>query len=280
MPSVSRVRVQSTSSSPIGQIQMWGHFRGVRYPTRRPLRVLGSYAVVYVLAGSGRYRDADGRSAELHAGDLLTVFPDVPHIYGPTEGTTWTEIFLVFSGPVFDLWRRTALLPETALVRHLEPIDTWAAAFDSVLGAAPPSGSEDALVSVCRLQSLLAEAFASSTAEVSASEQRWLARAIALLDADPRREVALEDVAGQLSISYDGFRKRFRRLAGVSPARYRTARAIDRACELMAQGRLTNREIAATLGFCDEAHFSHRFKEITGTTARSFRASMPVRRPT
>lgn len=50
--------------------------------------------------------------------------------------------------------------------------------------------------------------------------------------------------------------------------KYRLIRRIDRACELMQQGRLTDRQIAECLGFCDEFYFSRRFKQNTGKSPR------------
>ena len=48
-----------------------------------------------------------------------------------------------------------------------------------------------------------------------------------------------------------------------------------RACELLADGELTGRQIAAALGFNDEFHFSRRFHQITGRTPSQFRAALP-----
>jgi AraC-like DNA-binding protein len=55
------------------------------------------------------------------------------------------------------------------------------------------------------------------------------------------------------------------------PARYRSARIIDRACELMQKGLNSNKLIAQELGFSDEHHFSRRFKAITGCPPSVFR---------
>jgi AraC-like DNA-binding protein/predicted GNAT family N-acyltransferase len=75
-------------------------------------------------------------------------------------------------------------------------------------------------------------------------------------------------------MSYESFRKRFQRETGVSPARYRTLRRIEAARELLRYSpQLTNRQIAETLGFADEYHFSRRFTQIAGSTPRQFRAN-------
>ena len=46
---------------------------------------------------------------------------------------------------------------------------------------------------------------------------------------------------------------------------------IEHACRLVHEERLTNREIADQLGFSDEFHFSHRFKQVTGRSPAQFR---------
>jgi transcriptional regulator GlxA family with amidase domain len=73
-------------------------------------------------------------------------------------------------------------------------------------------------------------------------------------------------------VSYEQFRKRFQHEVGVSPARYRLQRRVEAARELLRYSpRMTNRQVAETLGFADEFHFSRRFTQITGSTPRDFR---------
>lgn len=240
------------------------------------MRILATHAVVYLLAGEGRFEDAHGTRAHVGAGDLLMLFPGIGHSYGPTAGGPWSELYVIFDGPVFDLWQRQGLLDPRRPLRHLEPVDTWSATFGDVLGVGGRSGPGPGLVDVCRWQSVLAAALTALDGRpVDSPDTRWLARATALLDADVRRQASLPRLAAELGMSYDGFRKRFRRLAGVSPARHRGARAIERACELMAGGRFTDREIAGLLGYCDEFEFSHRFRSLTGSSPRQFRATLP-----
>lgn len=241
------------------------------------MRVLGSYAVVYVVAGGGRFRDGRGHRAEVDAGDLLMLYPEIPHAYGPRPGGRWSEVFLVFDGPVFDLWRAHRLLDPARPVLRLEPPRRWAGEFARLVDDVRHSQPRSGLPMVCRLQQVLAAAMTGPRVPGADADQRWLAGATALLDADVRQETPLERVSAELAMSYDGFRKRFRRLAGVSPGRYRAMRVIDRACELMAETTLTDRQIAAQLGFCDQFHFSHRFRAIAGQSPRQFRATLPER---
>jgi len=74
-------------------------------------------------------------------------------------------------------------------------------------------------------------------------------------------------------MSYETFRKRFLAANGSSPRAYREARRIDAARELLLLTWLTQREIASSLGYSDEYHFSKRFKRATGVAPSTLRAS-------
>ena len=272
------LRVRNAARSPLGRVSLAGFVPDGKGIPASPYRVLGSYAVVYLLDGSGRFRDEFGLDLRMRAGDLLVVFPDVAHTYGPGRRERWTEFYLCFDGPVFDLWRESGLLNPAQPLHHLEPIEHWARRFEGVLGAPRRTGHAPPLLEVCRLQAVLSEALLAGHYGFGEEEADWKDRACARLESDLERELDLEEMAGELGMSYDGFRKRFARMVGMPPARYRGCKIVDRACELMQGGSLTDREIAEMLGFCDEYYFSRRFKQVMGVSPRRFRTSLPMRR--
>lgn len=271
------LRFRNGVHTPLGQITQTGLALNSGGVTDVPMRVLGAYAIAYVIGGEGQYHDANGLRCPIRPGDLILVFPEIPHTYGPVRGTRWNEIYYVFDGPVFDMWRAGGLLDPAEPVRHLEPIDYWTRRFEAILTASEQSGLTPPLVEICRLQLALSEALVTgreSNGDVAADET-WLTAACALLDEDLEEPRDLHQLADRLGMSYDGFRKRFTRLAGMPPGRYRSTRLIDRACELMQLGRLTDRQIAERLGFCDEFYFSRRFKQVVGRSPRQFRQTLP-----
>lgn len=237
------------------------------------LRITDSYALVYSLDGIAHYQDENGLVRDIKPGDVILVFPDMRHKYGPGPDEHWSEFYLVFDGPVFDLWRQQKLLDPTQPILHCEPVDYWLKRLESVPSAPRQPGGE--MTEACRLQEILAEMLTASKLQEKDTDRQLIARACALLESDLSRELDLPKLAQQLGISYASFRKQFTRIMGVPPARYRTVKLIERACELMQRSEFLDKQIAEQLGFSDEFHFSRRFKAVTGMSPRAFRRTLP-----
>jgi AraC-like DNA-binding protein len=267
---------RSAANSPVGRVRAAGLVHATRRLDTKPLRTLQEFALVYLLDGSGRYVDADGTARDVAAGDAILVFPGLPHQYGPVgPDDRWTEFFLMFDGPAFDHWEACGLLDRRRPVRHVEPVAYWHQRLQAVLGAVGQPGAVAPLVDVCRLQLILAEMLQSGRpGQEAAGDTSWVSRACALLERDLGHELDLAAAARELGMRYQAFRKRFRQVVGTPPAKYRSSRIMDRACELMHEGDLTDREIAVQLGFCDEYYFSRRFKQVVGCSPTRFREGL------
>lgn len=239
-------------------------------------RDLGSHAVALIVAGQGTYQDERGLEMAVEAGSLIVSFPGLRHCYRPTPGSEWTEYYLMFDGPVFGLWEQVMVLDRANPVLRIHPVEHWAHQFESVLGATGRLGADPPLVEICRLQAVLAGLLWHGTGRaVEAEDLEWGARARTILESTLHPELAMAGVARRLGLSAAAFRRKFARLVGETPARYRTARLIDRACQLMQSTTLLDKQIAGHLGFCDEYYFSRRFRQVTGKSPREFRADLP-----
>jgi AraC-like DNA-binding protein len=271
----SRLLYQNTSAdSPLGRIVLAGRIRNNTGVPRDSMRVLGSYAIVYILEGGGFYQDGNGLARTIAAGDLILLFPDLAHAYGPLPGGLWSEIYIIFAGPVFDLWRRQGLLDPADPVHHVEPIDHWLRRWEQTLFASADSPASP-LDQVCRLQLALSDMLISRPRDLLSTEPTWMQSARDLLESTSQSP---EEIAQNLGVAYELFRKRFVKFTGMPPAKYRSAKTMTRACQLMNDRRLTTRQISERVGFCDEFHFSRRFKQIVGLSPSDFRKRLPAKK--
>lgn len=268
----SQVLFWDDVKTPVGRILSAGSHRHIERMTSKPMRVLGSYTLIYVVDGNGWYRDANRRRTELRPGDSLLLFPEVAHTYGPDKGGLWSEHYVIFDGPVFDLWRESGFLCAERPIYHLEPIKEWQERLEAIVSGPRPISQAERVQEVCRFLQMLSEiALSRPPQEELPRGQGEVSRACAILETNLNESIAPETVAQMLGVSYESFRKHFRAHSGVSPARYRRQRRIAAACAMMQHSDMTNKEIASRLGFSDEHYFSRIFRETMGISSRTYR---------
>ncbi len=283
--SVHQLLYQNSVATPLGHLRLAGSIRNGRgiYPVR-PLRVYGSYAVMCLLRGTGHYQDINGRRYEMKAGDAMLVFPELAHWYGPGRAKrVWDEFYVTFDGPLFDQWRDAGLLAVEAPLLRTDPetVKEWSEQVRKLLER-PTLTPRERARQVADFATLLGDLLRVSEDSSDDTESApptaplpWVVQAQQILQTDLGRDLPLREIAATVHVSYETFRKGFREATGTTPAHYRALRRIEAAKALLRyRSGITNREIAETLGFADEFHFSRRFTGITGVTPRAFRQQM------
>jgi len=270
----TRLVYYNASGSPVGFVGWAAVYYDSRW-TFDGWRTLGHYTLTYILDGRCVYTEPDGKRIIFGPGDLFFCFPGIPHRIDPAPGEQFTEFWSSFSGPAFDLWRENGVLEPSKFALRLEPVEFWLNKFEAVFEKMKKDGLGQ-VVAVSTLQTLIAEILAHEEhAGVNREDQGWIGQAKGLLDAVERAEdLDLYEIARMLNMSYSNFRRKFVALGGVPPGRYHTAKLMERACQWMYEGSITNKEIAQRCGFCNEFHFSERFKQIVGMSPRDFRKSL------
>jgi AraC-like DNA-binding protein len=266
----TRLIHESIDHGPLGRVTLAGFIADSPGVGHDRLRVFGSYALVYLLAGGGMYSDVNGVSSAVTAGDAILVFPELGHRYGPRAGDRWDELYIVFDGPAFNLLRAEGLLDPRRPVVRLGEVDAWLPRLLQIAEPALTNLPAQQLHRVGRLVSVLGAAVLDNAAE---RQDAWLSHAMELLrETDPAgAPLDLLEISDRLGVTYTAFRKRFTRQAGVPPARWRAALAIEQVKALLRDPDNTLSRIAAQLGFADEFHLSRRFKQIAGITPREYR---------
>jgi AraC family transcriptional regulator len=84
-------------------------------------------------------------------------------------------------------------------------------------------------------------------------------------------DLSITDLAKEVNLSEFHFSRMFKQSTGVTPHSFITKKKIDRACELLKQGRYSINDISSALGFKNQTHFSMLFKKILGVSPREFK---------
>jgi AraC family transcriptional regulator len=86
------------------------------------------------------------------------------------------------------------------------------------------------------------------------------------------RDIGLAELADQASLSPHYFSLLFKHTLGATPHRYMLRERLHEAQRLLVAGRMSISEVALSLGFADQSHFSQAFRKMTGTTPKRYQA--------
>jgi AraC family transcriptional regulator len=109
---------------------------------------------------------------------------------------------------------------------------------------------------------------------------RWrLKRAIDYFEAQLGKHVSLAAVASSAGLTPMHFAAQFRAATGLSPHEYLLRRRIERAQEMLAETGMSLVDIALSVGFQTQSHFTTVFKRYAGQPPRAWRESrgLPAR---
>jgi two-component system, response regulator YesN len=90
------------------------------------------------------------------------------------------------------------------------------------------------------------------------------------------KNITLEDVAGAVNVSPTYFSKVFKEEVGSTFIDYLTMLRIKKAKQLIAEGRLSNKEICNIIGYSDPNYFSRVFKKTVGATPTEYQFLLSV----
>ncbi len=228
-------------------------------------RGTGQWSAVLCLRGGGTYRDEHGHEHVVSPGTMLQRFSDVGH--GLRLSEPWSECWIAFGVPVEQALLANGVISRRRPVLHVG-IDRGflreLAREQDSLRRAP---QEDLPQHLVRLQSLVLSLL--SGADRAQADTFDVGRACRHLADDPRAD--LRQVAGELGLSYERFRKRFQERTGLSPGAWRLQRRLDRARTLLMTGDLAIQDIAHELGYSDAFAFTAQFRRHLGCSPTAFR---------
>lgn len=113
--------------------------------------------------------------------------------------------------------------------------------------------------------------FPIATPEAQRAHFRELERVIAHLEHRYHEDVSVAGLAAVAGLSVPQFNRRFRQLLRLSPMQYVESLRMQEAQRRLATGGESLVEIALAAGFCDQSHFTKRFRKSVGMTPLAYR---------
>ena len=241
-------------------------------PDLRKWRSFPYYTLNVILEnGKGSFRNEAGFQSEVIYGDCFLTFPGVNHLYGPGSNEYWNEMYVSYSGEIFDVcYAQKYFCPEQPAWRLTDPV-LWIDRLTSLLRGPRPSTKMAVAVEASRFLCLLFEMIdAAQPLFAGPTHHDWFDQACLLLTRDLRK-VDLLAIARELGMSYPSFRLNFTRRAGMPPYQYREQKRIEVAREMLINNpSKLHKEIAFSLGYSRGDHFSNQFKKHTGMLPREY----------
>ncbi len=247
-----------------------------RLERQNPEPVWTRYCGFLILAGEGRYVDADGRSWPLRPGVFGQHLPGRWHRIERDRAEEWLEYSVSLNAALLNHFAALGGVDMERPVLYPPSLPGWPGRFRQLLaelrGAAPealPGVAQGALELLWRLRRVAPQTDLTATdpagAALITAAREYLAR-------EASTPAGLAQLAARFGLSYSHFRRRFRELTGQSPGQYRLAQRLAQARTLLSERRHRVSEIAAAVGYADAFVFSKQFKKFYGVSPAAYAA--------
>ncbi|MGH7939679.1 MAG: helix-turn-helix domain-containing protein [Limisphaerales bacterium] len=247
------------------------------------------YQITLVIKSCG-YRLVGDNITPLHAGDLVLVGSNLPHVWqqkklaraDPTHAVHAVIVrFLeTFAGtdfleipemkPVRRLLQRSGRgLHVTGATRHA--VAERMRRLPEVTGLERISGLLSILYVLARSNDLKPVASAGFVPVLNGSDQDRMQRVCNYIHRRLEEPIERASVAREAHLSEGAFSRFFKLRTGKTLPGYINELRVGRACRLLVEEEMKIIEIALECGFANLANFNRRFRQITGLTPRNYR---------
>lgn len=242
------------------------------HPAGRRYCVMGDYVIVYLVRGSALVSQGEDQPFTFSAGDLFFRPPGIPHDVVRPQPHLWLSFAVGLSCDVYESLKAMHVLPEQLSIVH--------------------AGCREAHVNQCKqltrqiqqgqhqpprtllyhfLDWLETISSKSDRSDAQSCIPSAIRQAVGLLTESYNQTLDLQQLASNLGMGYEHFRKLFARHMGKSPMAYRITHRIQQAQHRLLETDITISDLADELGYTDVYTFSRQFKQVTGISPTAYR---------
>ncbi|MBQ9965382.1 MAG: helix-turn-helix transcriptional regulator [Clostridia bacterium] len=226
-----------------------------------------SYALEYIISGEIEVNEG-GVVTVASAGDTLLLRRHTPHFYNDAINKNVRAIHTTFCGSMCDLLYDNYGLSARVVYKGVDISKQLKAMLDFSIK------NKDINEQTAYCSGVIAEIFYKLYLSLVGDETQisgTVAYAKVVIDRHIEKFSSNEELAEFLKCSVSTFTKNFKKKYGITPIEYQKQKKIESAKQLLIDGKLSVKEIANHLGFCDAAYFSAYFKKYTGLTPKEYK---------
>ena len=235
-------------------------------------RILNEFQINYITRGSGTYETSDCVHM-VREGSLLITMPGVWHRSHPDPETGWEENYIGFNGAIARLMLENPVLQNLSPVMFAgnrgELIDTYYKIFEYIQEE-KPGFQQVAAGMVMKLLGYMVSVEKQKNFDHSPMEQ-IIRKACFMIRENIEKEIDFQKFAEDELVSYDAFRRMFKKYTGLPPVKYHLHLKILRSRELLLSTDRRVKEISWELGFQSTYYFCRVFKNIMGISTSELR---------
>ena len=197
-------------------------------------------------------------------------YPGPKFRYQASPDSVWEHRYIAFKGTLAAEWRASGLLgnnPQAVRAHEgYEPL------FDDMIRASllPDPIEQNRALNI--LERLLLELHAVRTEP--RKRESWIDQVTRELNQNIWGGVDYPELARLCNMGESTLRRKFRQVTGTPLHSYFIQLKVGKARELLADSRITVKEIAEQLGYHDVYFFTRQFRTISGTTPAAYRKSV------
>ena len=236
------------------------------------------YLIHYVLEGSGWFKTRKQHHT-IGQGQIFLICPGDISCYGADDKSPWTYTWVGFEGRQAGKYvSLTELSPERPIltVRDRERV---AGSFHRLVTSARCSDRAFEARTTGLLYQLLSDlietlARPKCRCQGDTGSSVHIEAARRFIEANYCRGVQVGEVASHADLDRSYLCQLFKHYVGVSPKQYIDQLRIERACQLMADPRLSISDISRSVGYTDPLHFSKAFRRMKQVCPSQYRDSL------
>lgn len=236
-------------------------------------RELNEFQIVYIAKGKGTYDSEKTGELTVNAGTIMLHFPGTWHRYKPDPETGWEEFWVGFDGHYAEyLMHQDCFDPGEPLINIGFSIE-FLQVFLRLIETVKYEGVAYRQISSCLIIQLLGLVYASAlmTDKTQLLKEQIIHNIRSNIHKNWMKKFDYRTLATDHNVSYEWFRKAFKKVVGTSPNKYQQNLKIEKASQMLRETSMTISEVAFKTGYESEFYFSRIFKRKTGFSPSSYR---------